>query len=48
MKDPEFRAMMNEQGLSKDEIMQIMFPQNKSTKSKKSSNKFDYDEDDDE
>ena len=39
---------MNEQGLSKDEIMQIMCPQNKSTKSKKSSNKFDYEEDDDE
>lgn len=48
MKDPEFRAMMNEQGLSKDEIMQIMCTQGKSTKSKKSSNKFDNDEDDDE
>ena len=41
MKDPEFKAMMSEQGLSKEEIMQIMCPQEKSGKSKKGSNKFD-------
>jgi hypothetical protein len=41
MKDPEFKAMMNEQGLSKDQIMEIMCPQTKSGKSKESSNKFD-------
>lgn len=41
MKDPEFRAMMNEQGLSKDEIIQIMCPEVKSSKSKKGLSKFD-------
>lgn len=45
MKDPEFRAMMSEQGLSKDEIRQIMCPQGKGSKSKKSSNKYDEDDD---
>jgi len=40
MKDPEFKAMMSQQGLSKEEIMQIMCPQGKSGKSKKGSSKF--------
>ena len=41
MKDPEFRAMMSEQGLSKEAIMQIMCPQGGNGKPKKGSNRFD-------
>lgn len=47
MKDPEFRAMMSEQGLSKEQIMAIMCPQGSSGKSnKKSSPMFDFNEED--